>query len=732
MGQVPPAHQVADFIRALALAWKNLAAYPPGHPALAGSVESAHRSLTDLRGSAGEVSLGIAADGIVYGDDKIDSTQAQKFAQALYGRGVAVVRLAAATTPSDIDTFLRRLTGTPENTTPLWEELTAAGVVNIYLQPVDYSSVQVTDQLTEEEPPKEQKSLWDDILHALVAGHELSPKARQLLTHDIRSVDELSAVMLRYIDTADDPNAEFDPDATFGVRIGGRLPQSDSADAMIARVADSIGAHVASSSGSKRQLAVQQVLQLVRTMPDSLRRAIVRSALRPLATEATAGSLLREISNSLENEEVLEALRYLSKMGKLSDQAIALLESLASLEAGANEPQPAPAALIGELVELFGEEDIDRFNPPDHKALLAEVSIETPRLQPIEQPMSNLGLRVETVAPEAVDRQLGQTLIELLSKYGASRNVEKVLARAARLIRAEITAGLFAEAVDFIQRLEQIAPAAQNPELSAAIGRCFAIVATPEATRALIDKLASAPPDKAALIRRLVEALGAAASRNLLVALSEETNRSRRRRLFDLLASLGPPIVPDVVPLLRDSRWYVVRNMLLLLRGVNDRTSLPEVRQVAQHPDLRVRMEAIKTLITFDSSVPTDLLEDAINDRDPKMAETAIALVGSYAIKEAVGPLLRILAKRDIFGARRPLRLRAIKALGELGDPAALPQMQHLFSTSLLPWPAREERYAAFESLAGYPPDARAPLVERGLQARDPQIRELCRRLTGT
>jgi HEAT repeat protein len=307
-----------------------------------------------------------------------------------------------------------------------------------------------------------------------------------------------------------------------------------------------------------------------------------------------------------------------------------------------------------------------------------------------------------------------------------------VLARAARLLRAEISAGQFAEAVDFIQRLEQIAPAEQNPEVRAAIGRCLAIVATPEATRALIDKLASAPPDKAALIRRLVEALGAAASRNLLVALSEETNRSRRRRLFDLLASLGPPIVPDVVPLLRDNRWYVVRNMLLLLRGVNDRTSLPEVRQVAQHPDLRVRMEAIKTLITFDSSVPTDLLEDAINDRDPKMAETAIALIGSYAIKEAVGPLLRILARRDIFGARRPLRLRAIKALGELGDPAALPQMQHLFSTSFLPWPAREERYAAFESLAGYPPDARAPLVERGLQARDPQIRELCRRLTGT
>lgn len=729
MGQGSPADQVADFIRALALAWKNLAAYPPGHPALAGSVERAHRALTDLRGRAGEVALGIAADGILYGDDKIDSTQAQKFAQALYGRGIAVVRFAAETATSDIDAFLRRLTGAPDNPTPLWEELTAAGVMNINLKPVDYSAVQVTDQLTDT-PQEESKTLWDDILHALVAGHELTPKARQLLSRDIRSVDELAAIMLRYIDSTDDPNAEFDPDATFGVRLGAPLPRNESAEAMIARVADSIGTHVARSSGSRRQVAVQQVIQLLRVMPDALRRTIVRAALRPLATDPTAGALLRDLSDSLEHDEMLEALRSLSMMSNLSPHAVALLESLASIEAKSTEPQPAPAALIGELVELFEEEDIDRFNPPDHKALLSEVSMGMPQLQTTTpQSIDKLGNRVETVTADAVDRQLGQTLIELLSKFGASRDVEKVLGRAAMLLRAEISGGQFGEAVSFIQRLEQVGAASPKPELRLAIVQCLVGVATPEATQALIENLANAPPDKTAAIRRLVEALGTAAARNLLVALSEESNRSRRRRLFDLLASLGPRIVPEVVPLLNDQRWYVVRNMLLLLRSVNDRTSLGEVRRVAQHTDLRVRMEAIKTLLAFDTSVPTKLLEDAVNDRDPKMAETAIALVGSYGIKEAVGPLLRIVKQRDLFGKRRPLRLRAIKALGELAEPAALPQMDYLFSTSFLPWPAKEERYAAFESLAGYPPEQRAALVERGLKARDPQIREICRKL---
>src|SRR5437660_1130200 len=43
----------ADFVRALALAWKNLAAYPRGHPALAGSLEQAQQRLDELRGPAG-------------------------------------------------------------------------------------------------------------------------------------------------------------------------------------------------------------------------------------------------------------------------------------------------------------------------------------------------------------------------------------------------------------------------------------------------------------------------------------------------------------------------------------------------------------------------------------------------------------------------------------------------------------------------------------------------------
>src|SRR5438105_5250287 len=119
--------QVAELVRALALGWKNLAAYPPGHPALGQSLDLVHRRLDDLRGPTGDVVLGIENDGLLYGPDRIDSASAQKFAQALYARGVAVLRFATATNARDIETFLRVLAaGTPaDQKRPIWDELSA-------------------------------------------------------------------------------------------------------------------------------------------------------------------------------------------------------------------------------------------------------------------------------------------------------------------------------------------------------------------------------------------------------------------------------------------------------------------------------------------------------------------------------------------------------------------------------------------------------------------------------
>ena len=720
--------QVVEFVRALALGWKNLAAYPPGHPVLANSLNLIHDRLAELRGPAGELTLGVARDGILFGTEKIDSTYAQKFGNALYTRGVALLRFDTTTDVAAIETFLRLLGGTnaPDQKEPIWQELTSRGVLSIHLQPVDYSDVKVSDDLDADRPKTVSEELWDDILRAILEGHELTSEGQRLLNQKIKSTSELAGLILQYVKEAEKA-AEYDPNATFGVRFVAPINMAD-AEQVSDRLGDSVGAFISGSTGTKREIAVQQAVELLKSLPDPMRAAVMRSVMRALAGDESAAALLRDFVSHLAKDDVLETLRVLSNTMNLSTHAMRLVEALMATAKPAQQGTPSPE-IVSSVIKLFGEDDIDRFNPDDHKQLLDQVSIDIPEAAARAiGSMGDLGNRVETVSASAVNHQLSRTLLALVRKQGPRRPPWGVLQRLETVFREELLTPNYGSALAIAREMQEIAITATNPALQDAIHDFFERISTSETLQLLIDALHSAT-DNVRDIEQLLEILGTSATRNLLLALAEESNRSRRRRLLTFVSSLGSVIVPEVKPFLTDKRWFVVRNMLVLLRAIGDRSLLPEIRKVAAHQDMRVRLEAIRALIALEPTPPRGLLEEAIHDPDPKIAEKAIILVGNLGIKEAVDPLLKIVEGNDIFGGRRLLRLRAIKSLGELAEPAALTKLQRFFTESILPWPAREERRAAYESLAGYAPSVRGPFVEKGRRSRDAYVREVCEKM---
>ncbi len=712
-----------EFVRSLALCWKNLAAYPPGHPALLHSLSDVDRRLAELRGPAGEVTLGIANDGLIYGPIKVDATSAQKFAQALYVRGVAILRLGVETTARDIEIFLRLLAaGTQgERRRPIWDDLTAAGVINIHLQPVDYSAIQVTEDLAAPvEAP--ESTLWEDILRALLESKVFSQAAAQLGVR-VDSADELSRMLAEVADEANEVPRTFDPDATFGIRVLSRSGEGD-----IHRFLEkTIGEHLSLASGMKRPNSLEQAIQLIRALPPALRRTVLRAVAKALTHDETSGALLHKLASELPGDEVLDALRYLNSIGSLSGQATNLLQSLITVETSNTTGASSATNVIAGLVTLFGEEDIDRFNPTEHQELLATMAVRIPEV-PLEAVTSLEQAGVHFDALPAA-RQTAQVLLDLLSNLGPTRTPAAILQQLETIFRTYLAAGDFTDAVAILDEIREIARVTPNEALRNAIEASTARIIEGDTIAVLVELVHQSPPDAVQRLHRLIEVLGSSVLRGLITALAQENHRGRRRRLFDFIASLGPPIVPAAASFLGDERWYVVRNVLVLLRTVHDRSSLPEIRKLARHADLRVRMEAIKSLFALDTAVPPTLLDELFADPDTKLAESAIALVGSYGIREAVNPLLRLLHGKDFFGARRGIRMKAIRALGEIGDATALTGLQPFLISSRLPWPAKEERYVAWSSLEHYPEEARRPFVEKGLRSSDLKVRAICERL---
>jgi len=789
---------LAEFLRDLAIAWKNLAAYPAGHPARGESIARAHRRLAELVRIEAPLVLGVSRDGLILGQEKLDSAPAQRLAEALHRQRVAVLMFDEEVSAAELESFLRALTVDPRETEveAIWDRLMDDGVRGIALEPVDYQAVVMTDEPLD--PTHAGVAIWETITRELLAGRRLAPLAAERALGVPGSVAEVATWienLLVEVDAAGtggglggSGSAESEgpgqgpgegPGATGaasraslggdgpgdgageeglggdgrrpgmgggGVRawdggVGGGRPApariAGSRAAARGEVLDgltrAVSTHLSRASGAARPSATREILDLIGRLPPGMRPVLLQASLRALATADDAEASLRELAARQSPANVLATLRHLAaERVQLSAGAIRLTQELMAERARESGESPLDPAVLAAMRGLFQEVDIDRLPQPAPATDDRRAAIELPQpraLLPEEAP--ELGARRDSLSDDALARQLTHTLLELVAGAVPERApAEATLWRLEDLYRGFLLGGRIRQAIEIVEALGDLlrqARAAGGPD--AELRRCFERLANREAVRALLSALPQLPEAAAAEARRLIAALGSVAIRHLVSVLSEESDRSSRHQLLDLLVALGPTVVPEATFLLADQRWFVVRNMILLLRTIGDQTSLPQVRRLADHPDLRVRLEAIKSLFAFDPKVPIDLLSKAINDRDPKLAESAISLVAAYNITQAVGPLVELLRRHDLLGLRRTVRLRAIRTLGRLGDPAALDGLEPFFRERLIQLRPREERRAAFAALGDFSEDVRRPWVERGLASRDREVRTICARL---
>jgi hypothetical protein len=500
---------------------------------------------------------------------------------------------------------------------------------------------------------------------------------------------------------------------------------------LLVRLTEATTAHLERLSGAGRALAARQTAQLIIRLPEPLRESLMRATLRVVATDP-AGEALQAFTSSMTAHPVLRVMGQLAAEGvPLSRHAQRLVELLASTPTESQD-EDAPSArdleiLHGELLTLFREEDIDRYNPEDHLALLARAMLAWPTRTPVVLgTLETLGDRVASLTEDAVGRQLTETFLDLLGRYGDDKT-GPVLSRLEQLVQGALARGSLDEAVFAIEGMARLAADETVPEptRSAMRGQLDRLAGA-ETLSVLAASLGAAPGPAAV---RLVRLLGPSAIRSLLQVLVEEKVRVRRRRIFDLLSAIGLDVVPEATPWLMDPNWYVVRNIIALLRAVGDRSSLATVSRLTGHTDLRVRLEALRSLLEFDPTVGHGYLLSAIADPDPRAATAAVELASQRGGATMVEPLLGVLASWDLWGRRRVVRLAALQALGRMGRPEALPRLARFFRERLAPFPSLAERRAAYESLQGYPSDARAGLVMRGLRSRDHEIRAVCERL---
>lgn len=255
-----------------------------------------------------------------------------------------------------------------------------------------------------------------------------------------------------------------------------------------------------------------------------------------------------------------------------------------------------------------------------------------------------------------------------------------------------------------------------------------AFVTTRIASNDLLQSLLREDPVDLEAVELVINALGTAAARVLLEELTESRSRRTRRAVLDHIVALGPDVAALAERRLReDRRWFVQRNMLLVLRSTN--CKLPEnvIERFVSHQEARVRREALLIMVAEPASRTRGLCRGlADTDRNvvrvmlqearASFPDAAVPVLSKGLTEGELLPEFRVPALQLLSGSKSVLALNALLHFAQAGT--------NLIGRPKLA-PRSAEMIAALEGLArSWPAEARARrLVEAARTSRDASVR---------
>ena len=143
---------------------------------------------------------------------------------------------------------------------------------------------------------------------------------------------------------------------------------------------------------------------------------------------------------------------------------------------------------------------------------------------------------------------------------------------------------------------------------------------------------------------------------------------SARKTIVNILAAVGKVDVAAVTEGLGDDRWYVVRNIVIVLTKIGDKLAKRHLIQIAGHRDARVRREAIKALAILSGSESLDILGRALDDDDQSVSRAALHAICEISIPQGKALLMERVQSRCFIHRAYEEKKEYIRALLHFTD----------------------------------------------------------------
>ena len=676
--RVALSRELSEFLVELSIAVQKHSMYPGGHPSLSAAVAGLTRRIGRLLDERTTLVFGVARRQLIIDGVATDPDQPvlRRLAEGLHRHHLGAVSLSPGLEVDELGQALRALSMEVDRHGPLG--LAPPGGVlewpHVRLHPLTFDRLELVGMEPDDAGPDKTAmgraaELWVGLARAAMAT--TTDRAEIAVT---AAADP--AAVAQAIDNHEGATA-------YDQVIIGYLLQ--------------IAQELQTASGDEAAMLRRRTARLIAALkPATLRRLIEMGG-----DQAQRREFVMNAASGMAVDAVIDILKAVAEAsGQTISHGLArMLSKLAAhAELGHEQVKPlAEGALREHVGRLLTGWELADPNPDAYSRALQRIADSGP------------GAGASRTAPLARDQDALRLVQMSLEVGDAGPCLDRAMDQA-------LGAGQFGELLRLL--------ASVPPESDAAAARLRVKLTAP----ASITALTAHEPFDVDALDRLLPQLSLDGYEALLDALAASASRSTRRRLLDRLANTTLDVAPLVAARLHDERWFVVRNMLVLLQRLPSLPAGFSPSPWVRHADSRVRYEALVLQLAVREERES-ALRTTLEDADPRIVRLGVLAAQLDCPPSAVALIARIAHNARL---NDELRQLAIRALGRSADGSARDALLQLVDggRTLLGRaklaPTSPECIAALGALAErWPQDAAvAPTLALAASSPDPLVRQ--------
>jgi hypothetical protein len=659
---------LSEFIYALNIARRQVMSYPPGHPMVATATAKLIDVVPRLLEFRKEITLGIARDALMIEDGLLDAGNPvfQDLARNLFDLRIASLTVTRELLEEEILKFFAIFRKSSEE---LAEEggieplVVAAGLKGIRAQGVDFSAFSTTEAAVVHAPKMKALEgdaalLWKSFARAMVSG-SLDPDG---VKYDQRA--DLDPVLLAEILNEEYGEEGSSVETSYEEAITMFLNQGEQDKLRDADYQDT----------------VVRLGEMVGNLKPELRQKFLSSTLKTCAQRPdTAEVFLKNMTQS----SLLDALEHMD--AGVMDVPQTLLDVLGKLLANrgdevsrsrvAGESIRSVQETAGQLSALFTEDRSEYFVPRDYQDALAAMAVAKVDHCLEKAQVEELLMSMDS---RNIDGQFSTVLIDMLGRGVDQSTVDAIDENLNEVVDYFLGTGDF-ESLSYIYRLLCANDTTLSGKAIASAQKTLARYASDEFVEEVLDGFDAWGKALHAPIQSLIEDVGRPFARLLLERLGNEASMSRRRLFMGCLIRIGPQVQDIVAAQLKDHRWFFVRNMVVVLREINDPSVVPLLGSLSDYDHPKVQSEVLKTFLHYEDDRANLFLIKALSGRNSAKLLNAVRLAANSHDLRVVGMLAKLLSKRLSGEQELEVKGLAIKTMEESATEAVLPELANFF-----------------------------------------------------